>query len=168
MSDLISKARKFAEEKHKGQFYGEFEYTHHLYQVKNVLERFNFTEENLLIAAFLHDVLEDTKTTYTEIKKEFGVEVAEIVYTVTDELGRNRKERKEKTYPKIRFDFNAIIIKLADRIANIEFCIENKNYELLKIYQKEHQEFESQLHITLNYKGYEDMWKHLNSLFYIE
>lgn len=65
--------------------------------------------------------IEDTNRSYGDVKKRFGEEVAELVYAVTSELGRNRKERNEKTYPKIRNNARATMLKLADRIANVEY-----------------------------------------------
>ena len=162
-SNNINKALGFAIVAHKDQMYGDRPYIDHLIQTKNILLRFGYPEtlcEDLHIAALLHDVLEDTDKNYLDIKKEFGLDVAEIVYAVTDEIGRTRKDRKLKTYPKIACNLNAIIIKLADRIANVENCIRFKNYELLDMYRKEQLEFELGLnliqHITIA-----DMWYHL-------
>ena len=76
-------------------------------------------DESIIIGTILHDTLEDTTLSYNDIKKAFGKEVAEIVYCVTDELGRNRNERKEKTYPKIKANWKATVVKICDRIANI-------------------------------------------------
>ncbi len=67
-----------------------------------------------------------------------------IVYCVTDELGRNRKERKEKTYKKIRSNSDAIIIKLADRITNIMNSLINGH--MIGIYKTEHQAFKDALY----------------------
>lgn len=164
MHDLIKKASAYAQQAHLAQKYGKnYPYHKHLEDVYHVLIRFGFNEINnieLLVAAWLHDILEDTSHSYSDIKKEFGIEVAETVYCVTDELGRNRKERKQKTYPKIKSNNNSIILKVSDRIANVEFSMTQDN-NLLKMYQKEHKSFEHHLRIPDHIPK---MWEHLNKL----
>lgn len=158
------KAMMFAQIAHAGQTYNEeVPYTFHLQSVVNVLERFGITEPIFICAAWLHDCIEDTNKSYNDIKKRFGEEVAEIVYCVTSELGRNRKERNSKTYPKIRSNVNAIIIKIADRIANIEYGIatDGKN----EMYKTEYKEFRDALYIKFpGHEELERMWKHLDQL----
>lgn len=87
-------------------------------------------------AAMLHDAIEDNFLTYHEIKEVHGEKISEIVYAVTDELGRNRKERHNKTYPKIAKNKNAVIVKLCDRIANIKRSSERGDSRI-KMYLKE-------------------------------
>jgi (p)ppGpp synthase/HD superfamily hydrolase len=156
---IYNEARLVAEENHSGQKYdGMFPYTKHLDDVVNVLKSFGYSGK-YIVAGYLHDAIEDTTISYNDIKDYFGVEVAEIVYCVTDELGRNRKERKEKTLPKIASNPDAIIVKLADRIANI------KHGGKVTMYAKEHSEFKSYL-----YKPglCDDMWESLESLIFSE
>lgn len=164
MHELLKKARVYAQKAHLAETYGEiYPYYKHLEDVYNVLIRFGFNEIdnlNLLVAGWLHDILEDAARSYSDIKKEFGIEVAEIVYNMTDELGRNRKERKEKTYPKIRSNINSVVLKVADRIANIEFSA-TQNDGHFKMYQKEHEEFVHQLRI---HNHIPIMWEHLNKI----
>jgi len=120
--DKLTRARYYAEIAHAGQTYNnEIPYTLHLEAVVNVLKRFGVHDENILCAGWLHDVIEDTRVSYNDIKDRFDVHVAELVYSVTNERGRNRKERNEKTYPKINGVYNPTVLKLADRIANVEY-----------------------------------------------
>lgn len=141
------KAFLLAEQAHHGQQYGLYPYSYHLKQVAEVAEEIGFDDE-IVIACLLHDILEDTHLSYNDIKKEFGEDIAELVYAVTDELGRNRKERKERTYPKIKGNPKAIAVKLCDRIANVrEAKISfNKSFgssdsKMYKLYKQEHLEF---------------------------
>ncbi len=90
-----------------------------------VAERFGLNGEDFITACYLHDTLEDTRRSYSDLKDRFGERVAEMVYAVTNERGRNRKERNEKTYPKIRGVYDATCLKLADRIANVEYGLAN-------------------------------------------
>lgn len=166
MHEKIKKAMKFAQEKHSSQMYDHFPYFKHLENVYNTLIQFGFDENNfedldILIASWLHDTMEDTATSYSDLKKEFGENVAEIVYCMTDELGRNRKEKKEKTYPKIRSISKSIILKVADRIANVQHSIDENNISFIEMYKKEFEDFQHNLRI---YKHIDIMWEHLKLL----
>lgn len=122
----VGKAKMFAEIQHAGQIYtDQVPYTWHLYCVVEALARFGITDPAMVCAAWLHDSIEDTNTSYGDIEKRFGHDVAELVYAVTSELGRNRKERNAKTYPKLKGNRDATILKLADRIANVEYGAAN-------------------------------------------
>lgn len=141
--DLVRKAFLLAAEYHQHQKYGEHPYLVHLYDVVNVLIEYGFntpTFYHLLAAAWLHDTLEDTTLNYSKIKTECGEYVAEIVFAVTDELGRSRKERKKKTLPKLTGFEDAQIVKLADWIANLRDCHRNRS-DLLQMYRKDYRSF---------------------------
>lgn len=157
------KAMMFAQIAHSGQTYNdEVPYTFHLQAVVNVLERFGITDPIFICAAWLHDCIEDTNRSYNDLKKRFGETVAEIVYCVSSELGRNRKERNEKTYPKIKANESAILLKLADRIANIEYgaATGGKN----DMYKEEYEEFRNALYNESSNDVIQKMWKHLDKL----
>lgn len=164
MNELIAQARAYALKQHASQVYGEcFPYYKHLEDVYNILIRFGFTEEkdlDILIAAWLHDIIEDTATSYSDLKKVFGEDVAEIVFCMSDELGRNRKEKKAKTYPKTRSNSKSVILKVADRIANAEFSKSQKSPQF-EMYIKEFPDFQYNLRI---YRQIDDMWDYLCSL----
>lgn len=159
MTDRLKDAFQYGAVKHQSQMYGEnLPYEHHLIDVYAVLSRFNVIDEDLLVAAFLHDTVEDTDTTIEDIKDMFGDNVADIVGRVTNEPGKNRKERHEKTYPKIQASTDATTLKLADRIANVEFSIANTSKQI-GMYKKEHKNFRSLLYKP----GVHDaMWRHLD------
>lgn len=128
-----------ADKAHANQTYDIYPYGYHIRQVVKIAEELGY-DESIIVASALHDTLEDTELSYNDIKKAFGEEVAEIVYCVTDELGRNRKERKYKTYPKIKGNWKATVVKICDRIANIQQSkIYNNN--LFNMYEKEHEDF---------------------------
>jgi (p)ppGpp synthase/HD superfamily hydrolase len=168
--DALKVARFFATVKHAGQLYSGVPYTHHLAAVEATLRRFgpsvhygavvsefDAADEVLLVAAWLHDAVEDTGTKVKEIAEMFGEDVAKLVAAVTDEPGDNRKIRKALTYPKIRAAGRlAVRLKLADRIANIE-----AGGTLSDMYRKEQEDFRRALHTP---GENEDMWKHLDGL----
>ncbi|MCC7459794.1 MAG: HD domain-containing protein [Proteobacteria bacterium] len=159
--DLVQRAQDFAAERHGFQQYGkEKPYTFHLGKVADVLKRFGITDEQMLAAAWLHDVVEDTKTSIEEIESNFGPRVADLVFRVTNESGKNRRERHQKTYPKIRASKDAVLLKLADRIANVEHSIESQS-SFLGMYKKDH----DYLVESLRTEGQADaMWNHLENL----
>lgn len=164
MHEQIKKARTYAQRVHNIQAYGEcYPYYKHLEDVYNVLLKFGFSEEkdlDILVAAWLHDSIEDTNTSYSDLKKEFGENIAEIVFCMTDEMGRNRKEKKAKTYPKIRSNSKSVILKVADRIVNTEFSKSQQSPQF-EMYKKEFEEFQYHLRI---YRQIDEMWNHLDSL----
>ena len=117
---LYREAEEVATLAHMGQKYGKiFPYTKHLRDVVEILKSHGYAGP-YIIAGWLHDVIEDGNVSYNDIKNHFGEYVAEIVYCVTDELGRNRHERKIKTLKKTANLPPAIVVKLADRLANVQ------------------------------------------------
>lgn len=162
----IDKAFMVAEKAHANQTYGDvFPYIYHVKEVYNIAKELGFDEE-ILIASILHDVLEDSDLSYNDIKKIFGEAITEIVYCVTDELGRNRKERKEKTLPKIKANWKATVVKICDRIANVSHSKEHSN-RMFEMYKKEQKLFVTEL--TCDEHPKHEMskaWSMLNKLFY--
>ncbi len=166
MDDIFAKkelklraAQAFAETAHEGQKYGEEPYTVHLKAVAMVLCRYGCTDENLLSAAFLHDVVEDTPVTIDQVNLVFGRSVADLVYRVTNEPGANRMARHVATYPKIKESYDATMLKLADRIANVEASA--KDPGKMKMYKKEWSFFKESLYTP---GVHEKMWNHLIKL----
>jgi|SRR3972149_666274 len=139
-------AKMLAIRMHGIQDYDGFPYQKHLTDVENELLDHGYEQYgDHTVCAWVHDILEDCPISYNDIKKQFGEKIAEIVYCVTDELGRNRKERKAKTLPKIKSNLDAIPIKLADRIANVRNAIKH-NHSMIDAYVREHAEFKKQLY----------------------
>ncbi len=161
--DPWREARNFAHEAHGRQRYGSEPYGFHLEQVRLVLERFSIVDPEFQQAALLHDVIEDTPRNYNDVKKAFGERVAELVYAVTDELGRDRVERHIKTYPKIVATPGAVVIKLADRIANVEHSLRSGDDQKLWMYRNEHHGFRTSLS-TIPDRDNNSMWKWLDQI----
>ena len=113
---MINKAVKFAKEKHKGQLddEGKDYFEKHILKVCNAVECLT-KDENIICASLLHDVLEDTDTTYEELKKEFGERVADLVSELTQE---GKKDNYGFYFPRLKSK-EAIMIKLIDRASNI-------------------------------------------------
>ena len=155
----IQEALSFAEIVHQYKLYNGKKYMNHIMDCYNLGLEYCLTED-LLIPIILHDVLKTDQTLYSQIKKKFGKEVAEIVYSVTDELGRNRKERRGKTYPKIN-NSKSITVKLIDRLANVSHSYNTDNLKKLKLYKKENDELLKILnnndHCAINYLIFNDI-----------
>ncbi len=122
----IKKAYDFAKAAHEGQkrISGE-DYFVHPCAVAEILADFGF-DSSTVIAAFLHDVLEDTPHTPEEIEALFGDEILELVEGVTklDKLQFvNKEEAQAENFRRIFVamakDLRVIIIKLADRLHNM-------------------------------------------------
>lgn len=135
-------ARTFAIAAHGNQKYGEHPYVYHLDQVAGCLIEYGEYSELAQTVAYLHDVIEDTPITHKEIAEKFGDLVADCVSLLSDEPGVNRKERKAKTYHKLSLVTGptelALLVKAADRLANVRACIADQELRLFKIYQDEH------------------------------
>ena len=152
--------REFAIRAHGKQKYGNHPYSVHLDHVQKILNQSAYaSEQTLSTAAWLHDVVEDTEVSISEIALNFGPEVADIVLRVTDEPGSSRKERKLKTYPKIKGHREATIVKLCDRIANVEASLGVS--QKLHMYQSEYVEFRANLFVP---ELANDLWLQLDSL----
>ncbi len=124
---LITAAFTLAESGHNGQKRksGEDYITHPLH-VSLYLKDLNL-DIVTIIAALLHDLIEDTNVTYGEIKNQFGLEVADIVDGVTklDKIQYNTNESAKaeairKMVIAMSKDIRVLILKLADRLHNIE------------------------------------------------
>lgn len=97
--------------------------------------------DSVILAANLHDICEDLPAE-TQILYDLPVEVIELVHALTDCSGKNRKERKTKTYEKyarFRNPYEFAIVKGADRLANFVRSIETDS-DKVGMYIHEHHE----------------------------
>ncbi len=139
---MIQQARAFAIQAHGDQRYGAHPYAVHLDAVAALARPYG---ELAQVIAYLHDTVEDTPVTEAEIRAQFGDTAARCVALLTDQPGANRKERKEKTYAKMaeaKDDLNlALLVKAADRLANLRACVADQHERLLAVYKAEHPTF---------------------------
>jgi (p)ppGpp synthase/HD superfamily hydrolase len=116
-------------------------------------------------ASFGHDLIEDTRVSYNDVKTELGQEAADIVYAVTNDKGKNRSERAgDKYYEGIRNTPGAVFVKLCDRIANVQYGKMTKS-RMFEMYKEENIEFEKMLGRYTDNKDLEPMFVYLNNLF---
>ena len=144
----IKRAFEICTEAHKGQFrFSKEEYYVHPLSVAEILLKMGMDSESI-IAALLHDVIEDTDITHEDVEKEFGSSVANLVEGVTKH-GKIQFTSKEefqaenlrKMFMAMNEDIRVIIIKLADRLHNMrtldamrEDKQREKSLETLEIY----------------------------------
>lgn len=136
-------ARAFAIEAHGNQRYGEHPYSIHLDEVACLASEYG---DQAMVVAYLHDVVEDTQVTIKNIEDMFGAFVARCVAILSDEPGATRKIRKAVTYKKMATvqgeETLALLVKAADRLANLRACIRMNNQALLSMYRSEHAVFQ--------------------------
>ena len=161
MKERIKKAYDFAVEKHGYQKYGDRPYIVHLQDVYDELVNHGITETKILVAAWLHDVIEDTSANYNEVKRKFSEGVAEIVYACTDDLGKDREERHGSNWPRLKENPEAVIVKQADLIANARACARD-NAKRFQLYQDEYPAFRHYFQERL--LGDERLWVTLDQI----
>lgn len=122
-ADVVLGAKKFAQEKHKNQKRkdGVTPYSDHLEGVVNRLKNLGVTDKDVLCAAWLHDIIEDTDTTFDQISERFGREVAVIVLSLSKDQNIPKKNREIQYVDQLReSSFQSKIIKLCDISANLK------------------------------------------------
>src|SRR5436305_1278697 len=119
--ELVAQAYEVAARAHSGQrrLSGE-EYINHPLEVASILAELNL-DAATIIAAILHDTVEDTELTHEEVEQQFGAEVARLVQGVT-KLGRisfrtpqqHQAENIRRMLLAMADDVRVVLIKLAD------------------------------------------------------
>jgi (p)ppGpp synthase/HD superfamily hydrolase len=121
--------------------------------------------QNMMNAAWLHDTIEDCRLTYNDIKEVAGFEVAEIVFALTNEKGKTRKERaNSKYYSDILNVPFARFVKICDRLANVKYSKDTKS-RMFEMCQKENEGFiESLISAGSDRRHYQPMIDELSRL----
>ncbi len=126
----LIEAIAFAAHKHKDQRRKDkaaSPYINHPITLANILiNEVGITDCNILVAAILHDTIEDTDTDEDELIKTFGDKIASIVMEVTDDMTMTRDQRKNKQVEKAAtISYEAKLVKLADKISNLRDIVVN-------------------------------------------
>jgi len=132
------RAVSFAAQQHDGQFRkdGKTPYVAHPMRVALVVRHvFGSDDETALIAALLHDLIEDTTTDYDDLIEQFGKDVADAVAALTKDARLPESER-ETAYDcqLVRASWQARLVKLADVYDN--FCDARSDAERHKFAEK--------------------------------
>lgn len=132
MSDIsiLLKAIHFAADKHRDQRRKDANaspYINHPIHVAQIVNEVGETDDpEILAGAVLHDTVEDTETSLAEITNIFGERVARIVNEVTDDKSLPKADRKRIQIEHAKYlSPEAALVKLADKISNIQDVISN-------------------------------------------
>ncbi|HVP06758.1 MAG TPA: bifunctional (p)ppGpp synthetase/guanosine-3',5'-bis(diphosphate) 3'-pyrophosphohydrolase, partial [Candidatus Acidoferrum sp.] len=123
---LIRRAYEFSDKAHAGQKRQSGEpFIEHCLEVAFILAEFHM-DSTTITAGLIHDVVEDTKFTLEDVRREFGDEVAELVDGVTkigavhfNSVEEQQVEYFRKMLLSMAKDIRVILIKLADRVHNM-------------------------------------------------
>lgn len=137
----LDKALKYATIMHEGQIrFGGVPYINHPKRVAEYVKKYKQSNsiEMLMMCAYLHDTLEDTKATYYDLVNIFGPQIGSIVLELTTEEDLKKEIGKER-YLEIKMKNMsswALVIKLCDRLDNIS-DLENASIHFRQKYTKE-------------------------------
>jgi guanosine-3',5'-bis(diphosphate) 3'-pyrophosphohydrolase len=119
----VIEAASFAAQKHREQRRKDVDatpYINHPLEVARILTEAGIEDTDVLVAAILHDTIEDTETTAEELTAAFGERVCALVLEVTDDKSLPKAERKRlQVLNAPKKSDGAKMIKLADKIANL-------------------------------------------------
>lgn len=143
LSERIDQAAaRFAAYWHHEQCYGTRPYIAHCREVVSVFEEFMPPYpgvEYVRAAAWLHDVIEDTPADVDWLLRTMGPRVAAVVRAVTKPANCSRRAGHEAMLESLRTaSVDARLVKLSERIANVQSCVRRGNTRLLDMYRNEH------------------------------
>ncbi|MGN6820566.1 MAG: HD domain-containing protein [Sphingomonas sp.] len=140
----LNEAIAFAALAHSGQvrkYTGEPYIVHPIEVMQILYDNLDAVSENELCAAVLHDVIEDTPVSLETIRERFGLEVASLVYELTEpKIEGNRKFRKQAEAQRLAgVSWEAQTIKYADLISNTRSIVaHDPNFAKLYLAEKAH------------------------------
>jgi hypothetical protein len=165
-----TKAKEFALKCHRkiNQMYNkDLPYEFHLEKTVEIAKKYiNLIPESdrdeVLAGCWIHDVYEDTGESWNNIKDALNESLAEYSFSLSNEKGRNRKEKaNKKYYTEMKAYKHAAFIKLCDRIANTSFAKSQKS-SMFKKYQSEQDFMKEHL-----YDGrYQELWDELTNILF--
>ncbi|MEC6898559.1 HD domain-containing protein [Photobacterium piscicola] len=157
-------AQEFAKKRHGDQKYGELPYAVHLNTVAELAQPFGV---DAMIAAQLHDVIEDTDTNFNELVDRFGFTIADAVNSVTDVKLEDRAKRKleiNQRLSALNIEDDAarlaLIVKVCDRLSNVRSSRKSSPHHY-KMYQHEHSAFKEAVYRP---NLCDDLWRELDAL----
>lgn len=101
-------------------------YINHPIEVTAFLTNAGITDVNILMAAVLHDTIEDTGTSYEEISLQFGSDVAETVMECSDDKSLDKVQRKKLQIEHAEsISTAARLVKMSDKLSNMKDLMHN-------------------------------------------
>ena len=167
---IVNWAEKYAKRCHRetNHKYAGRNYETHLQMVYDYAVKYETLinedyRDFVLASCWTHDLIEDCRNTYNDIKITLCEEVAEITYALTNEKGKNRKERaSDKYYQGILNTRGATFVKICDRLANVSYSKKTKS-SMFKKYREENKYFEQMLYSTYYSSMFEELEKLLEN-----
>ena len=152
-----------------GMLYNGMPYSVHLEMVHSFFVKYKKYikkyASDVEIALYFHDAKEDCGITHEHLVSIIGEIPAAIVENVSNEDGKNRKEKLTKTLPKIASTYESIFLKLCDRLANITYSLEEKKKtitsNMCNVYIKEYPIF--RYYLKMN-SWFDEMWDELDAI----
>ena len=120
--ELVKNAELFAKNKHAGMMKNDGMTSHskHLEGVVNRLKSLGVIDEELLCTGWLHDIIEDTDTTFDDLFEKFGQRIAVLVMSLSKDNTLPRKQREQFYVKKLKeSSIDAKLIKLCDISTNL-------------------------------------------------
>lgn len=173
---MINKAIIFATNAHSNQFRkgSNTPYILHPLEAGIIVSQIT-CDEDLICAAILHDVIEDTNITIETLKKEFNKRVADIVVSESEDKSRSWKDRKAHTLESLKVEKSEEIgiVALGDKLSNMRAIhrdIQRIGDELWKVFnvtdKNEHKWYYSGLVDSLSYLCEYNEYQEFKSLVY--
>jgi len=154
--ELVEAALKaffYAKDAHKGQTRSDgSRYIRHPARVAAIIKKYKTSKNinDILSAAYLHDTIEDTKTTENDIKQLFGGLVSSLVKELTSDKDKIKEVGKTQYLidKMTKMSSWALVIKLADRLDNVSDLRTAKSEKFRQRYKKETEEILRQLQMN--------------------
>lgn len=126
----------------------------------DVIENCGLDVNNIVMGCYGHDLIEDARMTYNDIKELTNESVADIIYCCTEEKGKNRAGRhNQKYFDELKVNNEAVFVKLCDIIANLKYSLLT-NSSMFTKYKKEYPHIKSELYR----EEYDEMFKYIERL----
>jgi len=166
-------AAKYHKQPSQEQRYGNAPYKKHLEDVVRNAEKYihyidNSNRVNVLSAAAMHDIIEDTEWTPRRLSHKFNIVIAEIVTLVSNVRHLDKKSEFMLTLTNIRKNDLAIYVKLCDRMANGINSKSGADEKSEKMYKKYISEYPIFRWALKEGNMYEEMWEELDNIFEYE
>jgi hypothetical protein len=165
MSSRVKRFERFCVKEHRRQRYGKYPYGFHLRGVREIAMYYRFNSIDEQVLALGHDLDEDTYVTVSDKMRAGASRLAlRFIWCLMDEPGVDRKQRKSRTYPKIRRFVVTAAIKVADRLRNLLQCFIEGNRRMFNTYNNEEAGFEKGIGMVNDIR-LKRMWTDLKWLF---
>ncbi len=157
---VVSSAREFAM-RARGT---EQAYAQHLDEVAVLVRAYGDDHQ---VVAYLHHVLEGAHATLGQVEEAFGPSVASCIEVLADDPSASAKERNRLTYAKLaRIGAGderalALVVKVADRLADVRTCYLDGQRGQLRKYRRDHRDFRA---AVFRPAIADELWQELNDI----